>query len=134
MSGTTEEFIEDAKAILDTQDMKFEIVAVPEWGGNVRIRTMSGEERDAFESSIAGEGKKMNTQNIRAKLVMLTVVNAAGDRIFTKEQIEALGKKSAAALNRVYEASAKLSAITKQDVEELAKNSEDGQPAALSLV
>lgn len=129
-----QEFIEDAAAILAADDMKFEVIDVPEWGGKVRIRTMSGEERDAFEASIAGEGKKLNTQNIRAKLVMLTVVNSKGDRIFTKEQIDALGKKSAAALNRVYEASAKLSAITKADVEELAKNSDAGQPGVLSLV
>lgn len=128
------DFIEDANAILNADDMKFEIVEVPEWGGKVRIRSMSGEERDAFESSIAGEGTKMNTQNIRAKLAMLTIVKANGERIFTKEQIEALGKKSAAALNRVYEASAKLSAITKKDVEELAKNSGGVQPAPLSLV
>jgi hypothetical protein len=130
------QLVEDAKAILDTDDMKFEIIQVPEWNFSVRIRSMSGEERDAFESSIAGEGKKMNTQNIRAKLVMLTVVNGKGERIFTREQIEALGKKSAAALNRVYEASAKLSAITKADVEDLAKNSGKGQrdDSSLALV
>jgi hypothetical protein len=130
------QLVEDAKAILDTDDMKFEVIQVPEWNCSVRIRSMSGEERDAFESSIAGEGKKMNTQNIRAKLVMLTVVNGKGERIFTREQIEALGKKSAAALNRVYEASAKLSAITKADVEDLAKNSGKGQrdDSSLALV
>lgn len=117
------QLVEDAAAILATEDMKFEIVSVPEWNMSVRIRSMSGEERDAFESSIAGDGKKMNTQNIRAKLVMLSIVNSKGERIFNKDQIEALGKKSAAALNRVYEASATLSAITKKDVEDLAKNS-----------
>lgn len=127
------EFMEDATAILGTDDMRYEIVDVPEWNGKVRIRSMTGEERDAFESSIAGEGKKMNTQNIRAKMVMLTVVNSKGERIFNKDQIDALGKKSAAALNRVYEASAKLSAITKADVEELAKNSGAGLPGDSSL-
>lgn len=130
----TAAFIEDANAILATDDLTYEIVEVPEWGGSVRIRSMTGEERDAFETSIAGDGKKMNTQNIRAKLVMLTVVNTKGERIFTKEDIEKLGKKSAAALNRVYEKSAMLSAITKKDVEELAKNSEEGQRGGLSLV
>jgi hypothetical protein len=128
------QLVEDAEAILATEDAKFETVQVPEWNCAVRIRSMTGEERDAFESSIAGDGKKLNTQNIRAKLVMLTVVNAKGERVFNREQIERLGKKSAAALNRVYEASAKLSAITKADVEELAKNSGKDQREDSSLV
>lgn len=134
--ATELQLVEDAAAILAVDDMKFEIIQIPEWGFAIRIRSMTGEERDAFESSIAGEGKKMNTQNIRAKLVMLTVVNAKGERIFNKDQIDQLGKKSAAALNRVYEASAKLSAITKADVEELAKNSGAGQrdDSSLALV
>jgi hypothetical protein len=40
--------------------------------------------------------------------------------------VEALGKKSAAALNRVFEVAQRLSGITDDDVEELAKNSVGG--------
>ncbi len=118
--------LDTADSILSVDDAKFENVDVPEWGGSVRIKAMTGEERDAFESSIAGTNGKMNTINIRAKLVFLSVVNSKGERIFNKEQITVLGQKSAAALNRVYTAAAKLSAITSSDVDELAKNSDSG--------
>jgi len=126
--------LEFASQILSKEDQTFDVVDVPEWGGKVRIRGMSGEERDAFEASVVGSNGKMNTQNIRAKLVMLTVVNTKGERVFTKEQIVELGKKSAAALNRVYTASAKLSAISGKDVEELEKNSGADLQGGSSLV
>ena len=39
-------------AILQREDIKTEDVEVPEWGGTVRVRGMSGVERDAFEASL----------------------------------------------------------------------------------
>jgi hypothetical protein len=41
--------------------------------------------------------------------------------------INTLGQKSAAALDRVYEVAARLSKISKEDVDELAKNSGKGR-------
>ena len=38
--------------ILQREDIKTEDVEVPEWGGTVRVRGMSGVERDAFEASL----------------------------------------------------------------------------------
>ena len=45
-------------AILAAEDLKTETVAVPEWGGEVRVRTLTGTERDAFESGLVAEGGK----------------------------------------------------------------------------
>ena len=41
-------------AILQATDLTFEDVAVPEWGGVVRVRGLTGTERDAFEASVVG--------------------------------------------------------------------------------
>ena len=38
--------------ILQREDIKTEDVEVPEWGGTVRVRGMSGVERDAFEAGL----------------------------------------------------------------------------------
>lgn len=111
--------------ILESQDIQEEIVEVPEWGGSVKVRGMTGIERDQFESSIMkGKGKniQLNWTNIRAKLVVNTVINGDGSRLFTDGDIAALGKKSASALDRVFDVAQRLSGITKEDVEELAKN------------
>jgi hypothetical protein len=38
-------------AILQAPDLQGEDVAVPEWGGTVRVRGLSGAQRDAYEAS-----------------------------------------------------------------------------------
>ena len=113
--------------ILQVQDLPTEQVHVPEWGGDVLVRALTGAERDRFEQSIVeqrGKSTRMNLQNIRAKLVALTVVDEQGNRIFKDEDVKWLGNKSAAALDRIFEVAQRLSGLRDEDVEELAKNSE----------
>lgn len=111
--------------IIEADDRKTEDVAVPEWGGTVRVRALSGAERDAYEAGIVqlrGDGSKsVNLKNLRGRLVSLSCVDEAGNRIFTDEDAIALGDKSAAALERVFDAARKLSGLTEDDVEELAE-------------
>lgn len=116
--------------ILQAQDLPTEDVDVKEWGGTVRVRALTGMERDSFEQSIVeqkGKGTRMNIRNIRAKLVALTVVDEEGNRVFSDTDVQALGKKSAAALDRVFEVAQRLSGLKPEDVDELAKNSESDQ-------
>lgn len=113
------------EAILQAQDLPYEDVEVPEWRGIVRVRGLTGAERDAFEQSIVeqrGKNTRMNLRNIRAKLVALCCVDEQGNRIFTDDDVELLGKKSAAALNRIFEVAQRLSGLRPEDVEELAGN------------
>lgn len=114
-------------AILAVDDVQFEDVEVPEWGGKVRVKSLTGRERDALEASmIQGKGKNanVNLNNLRAKLVARSIVDEGGKRVFSDDDIAALGAKSAAALTRVYEVAQRLSGITQEDVDELTKNSE----------
>lgn len=111
--------------ILMASDLQEEDVDVPEWGGTVRVRGLSGAERDRFESSVVEmHGKKVvvKSENMRAKLVALCVVDESGGRVFSDRDVEALGQKSASALQRVFEAAQRLSGLTEADVEELEKN------------
>jgi hypothetical protein len=115
--------------ILGADDRKTEDVAVPEWGGSVRVRSMSGKERDAYEAGIVqmrGDGsRKVTLENIRARLVSLTVVGEDGERLFSESDIGVLGDKSAAALERVFDVARKLSGLSEDDVEELAGDFDD---------
>lgn len=90
--------------ILSSQDRPTKEVEVSEWGGSVLVASMSGADRDRFELSMKDE----ELHNIRARLVALTVVDESGDRIFTDKDITALGKKSAAALDKVFSAAREL--------------------------
>jgi hypothetical protein len=108
--------------ILKADDNKTINVDVPEWGGSVIISTMSGFARDQFEGSLVGKNGGTNISNVRAKLAAATIVDEDGNLLFTDKDVSALGKKSSAALDRVFEASQKLNKISDGDVEELAKN------------
>lgn len=122
------------EGILAVQDIQVREVQVPEWGCWVRVRGLTGAERDEWEKSIlVGKGKDrdVNVRNLRAKLVQRSVVDAEGKLIFTEADVPALGAKSAAALERLFDAARELSGLTEQDEEELLKNSEDGQPGDL---
>ena len=111
--------------ILKKVDTQIKIVKVPEWGGDVRVRGMTGEERDAFEGGIAKvvNGKSIvDTKNIRARLLVNCIVDEKGERIFSMEDIEALGKKSASALQRVFEVAGDLCGLTAGEIDKIEKN------------
>ena len=116
--------------ILNKDDIQQENVSVPEWDGDVIVRGLNGYDRDRYEESMVerrGKSFSTNLENIRARLVSLCVVDAEGKRIFADEDIPALGKKSGAALERVFEVARKLSGLRNEDIEELAGNSNSGQ-------
>jgi hypothetical protein len=116
--------------ILEAEDMLTEVVHVPEWGGDVTVKSLTGSQRDAFEASILnvnGTSSSMNLKNMRAKLVAWTVVDGEGNQLFSNAaDVKALGKKNAVALQRVFEVAQRLSGLTGEDIEELTKNLESG--------
>jgi hypothetical protein len=114
-------------AILQADDLGRELVDVPEWGGSVYVRAMTGNERDAFEESILdmrskGKDTRVVMANIRAKLCARCIVGEEGERLFTDADIDVLGAKSARALDRVFEAAQRLCGMRETDVAELAGN------------
>jgi hypothetical protein len=122
--------------ILAATDITRELVQVPEWGGAVYVKALSGFDRDRYEQSLLqgkGKNRDLNLRNARAKLVALTVVNEEGQRIFSDDDVLALGTKSAAALTRVFDVAQRLSGLTDEDLEELSKNSVNDQSASFGL-
>ena len=113
-------------AILAASDLPRELVEVPEWGGSVYVATMTGTERDAFEAAILDLKRrgaaKVNLENVRAKLLVRVLVDEAGNRLFSDADAEVLGRKSAAALDRLWAVAQRLNAMTDRDVEDLRKN------------
>lgn len=112
--------------ILAADDLTTEVVSVPEWGGEVRVRALSASERDQFEDKIVkreGKHSRVILTDVRAKLAAVCMVNEAGARLFTDAEVAELTKKSAAALQRVFEVAQRLAGITDEDAEELEKNS-----------
>ena len=102
-----------ASQIISADDAKIEAIEVPEWGGTVYVKTLRGTDRDAFETSlIAREGERDGRmENVRARLVALTLCDEAGARLFEDGEIAALGRKSARALDRVFAVAQRLNGI-----------------------
>jgi len=115
----------DKKQILNADDLPREKVSVPQWGGDVYVRTLTGTERDDFEQSCLtskGKNKDMNLKNIRARLCVLCICREDGTRLFDARDVDALGKKSSSALDLVFSVAQNLNGLSGKDAEELAGN------------
>lgn len=129
----------NADEILGKDDSQHEDVDVPEWGGTVRVRSLTADERDAFDESITklsgngkGQTREIVMKGIRAKLVARSLIDDKGVRLFTDAQVETLGKKNATVLDRLFAIAQRLSGLSKDDVEKLAGKSEPAPSASSS--
>lgn len=117
-----------AAQIMASEDLSILKVTVKEWKDaegrplTVGIRVMTVAERDSYEQSWIGK-KETGIENFRTKYVARCLCHPeTGDRLFSDEQVEALAKKSAAVVTKLFERAMKHNAMTEADVEELAKN------------
>lgn len=112
--------------IIDADDTKYDTVPCPEWGGDVRLRSISGAKRDQYEASLVeerGNSRKINLRNARAKLIILCAVDGeTGRPLFTSDDLRALGNKNAAPLDRLFDAAKRLAGMSDEDVEKMTEN------------
>lgn len=109
--------------ILAAEDVKLDKVAVPEWGGDVYIKTLSGTERDAFEDAYSQD--KM--RQFRVRFLVLTLCDEKGERLFTDKEVDELGRKSALVIAKLFEKAWSLNALRNEDVDALGKGSASDQ-------
>ena len=103
------------------------LVELPEFGGAVYVREMTAGDKDAWEDSLlrrrkAEEEGAGGLHNFRAELLALVLVDADGAPLFTRDDIEALAKKSARALEPAFEVALRINGLTEAALEELEKN------------
>jgi L-asparaginase II len=117
-------------SILQAEDLPRREVPVPEWGGSVYVRMMTGSERDAFEAVHL----KNPTVETRARIAVATVCDDTGKNLFDPGDVAAVGKKSFTALERIAQVALELNRIGSADIDELEKNSaaspSDSSPSA----
>ncbi len=96
-------------------DIKVEQVDVPEWGGYVKVRAMTGFERDQFDmlmTSTGDDGKvKFQIHNLRLHMVVACCVDDDGNQLFDESDRAWLMEKSAGALERVASVAMRLSGM-----------------------
>ncbi len=114
-------FLNSLDEILGIDDRPVVEFEVPEWNVTVRLRGMTGTDRDAFENHVTKGGQEgsMNIVGMRAKMVAACLVNENGERIASTKDEAALGSKSAAALDRLFAKCMELNGMSKEDEEKL---------------
>lgn len=112
--------------ILGADDLKREIVSVPEWGGEVLVSAVTGDARDELELQMFGPGKtpEQRLKSFRARIASLCIVDDSGNRLFTEADVEKLGRKSARALQRVARVAERLNGFSAAEVDDITKNSD----------
>jgi hypothetical protein len=108
--------------ILGSSALLREEVKVPEWGGTVLLREMSGTERDAYEASLYRD-REASLVNARSKLAVRCICDENGSLLFGESDIAALGEKSSRALDRVGRVAQRLNGLSDKGLEEVVGNS-----------
>lgn len=110
--------------ILAAEDRPHTDVEVPEWGVTVRIRAMSGLDRDLWEAGILARRQSGGgpLANMRASLVAHCALDPeTGERLFSEDDVAVLGSKAAKPLDRLFSVASDLSGLSDKDVKDLEK-------------
>jgi len=111
-------------AILKADDLPFRDIDVPEWGGVVRVGTMTAGDRDAFEASIYegdGDKVKINRNDFRAKLLARALKDESGARLFSDKEIQAISAKSAKVVQKLFEVAQDMNGLSQSVQDDLEK-------------
>lgn len=123
--------------ILGLQDIGYQDIDmsnIPGWSGiTIRVKDLTAAERDKLEASMVKEekvqqGRKVRTErstnmeNVRARFCAACIVDENLQPLFSESDIKALGKKSAAALDRIFTVIQARNGLNQNDLEEMAEN------------
>lgn len=114
--------------ILSADDRKYEDVPCPEWGGDVRVRSMTGRQRDTFEAGLIeqrGNDRKLNMRDARARMIVMCAVDESGSLLFSADDLGKLTAKSAKPLDRLFDACKTLAGMNDDDVKKLTEDFDD---------
>ena len=120
--------------ILARATFRIEEVAVPQWDTTVRVRELSAFNKDRLQMSMvdmskvggngASEGavSQSSLVGMRAKLICYCVVDEDGERVFTDDDIPAIGEMPAEPWEPVFDVAMRLSGMTKKEKNKIAES------------
>lgn len=118
----TEHIFLSAADIIQADDLERRELHIPEWGGFVNVRALTGQERAEYTNAIVETDKdgKLRPKVGKAdlQLAFLSLVNEDGSRMFTdRDGFNALAAKSNRAIRRIVEVATELSGLNEDAVE-----------------
>jgi hypothetical protein len=104
--------------ILAANDLAVEVVEVPEWGGSVRVQALDALSGSRLARALAGADDEL----LRMRIVAATVIDDAGELLFSQADVEKLARKSWSAILRVSDAGLRLARQSDAAVETARQN------------
>ncbi len=115
-------------------DLTIEKVHIKEMNADFYVRSLTVGEKATWEFasySVENSDKKGSSMKLlkdrmmssRERLVELAVCNEDGSAFFKEGDAAAISRKNSNIVSKLYDVAARLSGITKEDLEEIAKNS-----------
>ena len=109
--------------VLGQSSLREDAVSVPEWGGEVRVRELTVDERRSVLALARDkEGRATDTTEAAVKMVCWCALGEDGRPLFSDNDAAALKAKSARAVERLAEAIGRMSGLAGSAVEDAAKN------------
>lgn len=93
----------------------FSIVLVPQWGGPVRVYSMTSAEQEAFDRESVKRKKKHQDMRVRERMIVATVRADGGSPLFMPSDEEALSRQPSAILDRVFKVACKVNGYGDDD-------------------
>ena len=115
--------------ILELDDRPIELHEIPEWGGWLYFRGMTGAQRDRLEASVNKGEDKVDTSGLRARGAAYCIVHPDGTPMFAESDVVRLGSRSALALTRAWKIASRMSGMSFDEGKEIEGNS-NGDPSA----
>lgn len=114
-------------SIIAADDRKTKRVDVPEWGGEVILRGLSGTDRDSWEQSNVirrGNTAEVNLTGSSARLLVRALVDEEGNRLFADNEWQQLSAKAGHVLSKLADEVIDMSGLGADAVEDGQGNSE----------
>lgn len=114
----------DKAAILNSK-RPTKVITVPEWGGNVTVRSFSGRDLVALQKEVGEKGDSddpMDKVFCAAKVIQMSVITADGRLMFSEEDIPALCDQPLNALLKLAQEIYQHNGLTQAAVEDTEKN------------
>lgn len=110
--------------IFAAEDIRKEIVAIPEWGVEIEVRSLNGADRARILETGVDSFGNVSLQRVYPEMVIATAYDPeTGERIFEESDKDNLMAKNALAIDRLAVVATQLSGLSEDAVDEAGKNS-----------
>lgn len=114
--------------ILSNKSFRSKTIQIDEWGGEVRLKAISGAEREALEDAVYERiGDKLQVKkgaSLLTALLLRSMCDDDGNRLFQDGDIEFIRGIDSVTLNKLFKVAADVNGLSGEEEREIEKNSE----------